>query len=203
MSDEQATLGKLTEATERDAIHVAILPVVATCQLWPGQAVNLIQDTNEVEPATGEEKDGIVDPFYHSPIYPGDRFYMCLMPGTVTGMRHHWEHPVIDMTPEMRAMQPFLCPKDFPAKGKAPAESEKWLRDWLSCADAPDFDTVIKAIKGESFEEDWISFRIDDEYFMCYGVDGHSAIPPEFWEHVENYLGSEVDVKPESFSCSC
>ena len=36
---------------------------------------------------------GVVDPFLHHDVNVGDRFWMCLYPGTVTTLRHHWTNP--------------------------------------------------------------------------------------------------------------
>jgi hypothetical protein len=61
----------------RDAIHIAVAPMVATAALHPGQRL----------------QNGIVDPFLTAPVQPGERYWLFLFPGTVTGMRHVWSHP--------------------------------------------------------------------------------------------------------------
>jgi hypothetical protein len=71
---------------KRDAIHVAVLPMVATNNLVPGQRL----------------RNGIVDPFRTDPvILPGERFWLFLYPGTVTGLRHVWTHPAFADEPEL------------------------------------------------------------------------------------------------------
>lgn len=71
-------LGQLAPAeAKRDAIHVAIIPVIAVRVLRPGEVLG----------------SGIVDPFLKQPVQPGERFYLCLHPGTVTSVRHDWDHP--------------------------------------------------------------------------------------------------------------
>lgn len=81
-------LGKLVSENEhrRDAIHIAMAPVTAPTQLVPGQHVdaNGNPDGKHV---------GIVDPFLTKPIKAGERFWLCLYPDTVTGIRHIWSHP--------------------------------------------------------------------------------------------------------------
>lgn len=101
----QPTLGQPIDATaQRDAIHVAIAPVVAPVDLQPGQHVDA--RGNLTPPHVG-----IVDPFRTGTICAGDRFYLCLYPNTVTSLRHEWEHPAF---------------KDLHA-------SEKWLRNYVRC----------------------------------------------------------------------
>src|SRR5690606_517238 len=80
---------------QRDAVHVAIFPATSDHQLYPGLRVKLVAGAHDkVEPAH-DGAIGIVDPFLFSAVMPGTRFYVCLMPNTVTGMRHHWEHPLV------------------------------------------------------------------------------------------------------------
>lgn len=75
---------------KRDAIHIAIAPVIAATNLRPGQHVGLIKDNIAGEVA---EPIGIVDPFLQSQVYKGEMFYLLLYQQTITGMRHHWKHP--------------------------------------------------------------------------------------------------------------
>lgn len=80
-------LGKLVPEHEhrRDAVHVAVAPVTAPERLDPGQHVCL-----NGNPHPYSEHVGIVDPFLLSPVEKGERFWLCLYPNTVTGIRHVW-----------------------------------------------------------------------------------------------------------------
>ena len=81
MSAEQLGLGKIiTGDAKRDAVHVAVIPCVATREMEPGERL----------------QNGIVDPFLTAPVYPGQRYWLWLYPGTVTSLRHVWEHPAFD-----------------------------------------------------------------------------------------------------------
>ncbi len=85
-------LGKLVEAgAVRDAVHVAVAPVVAKEKLAPGQPVGL--DGTTAKPV------GIVDPYLTAMVFPGQEFYLCLFPGTPISLRHDWQHPD-EVTPE-------------------------------------------------------------------------------------------------------
>jgi hypothetical protein len=79
-------LGQLVpdDVFARDAVHVAVIPMVALRVLEPGQRM----------------VHGIVDPFLPKPVQPGQRFYLFLFPGTVTGMTHAWQHPAFPAEPE-------------------------------------------------------------------------------------------------------
>lgn len=85
------TLGKKLDdsVTERDAIHVAILPVEAMEKLHAGQAVS-------ADGKAGGDSIGIVDPFLSAPVFPGERFWLFVTPNTITSLRHDWELPAID-----------------------------------------------------------------------------------------------------------
>ena len=83
-------LGHVPETRERDAVHVAIVPLTAACDLLPGQHVGLDSDS-KLTP-TGK-LIGIVDPYRVGMIRAGTSVYLCLYPDTVVGMRHEWQHP--------------------------------------------------------------------------------------------------------------
>lgn len=89
-------LGELVEELDqRDAVHVAIIAMEAGGYLPVGVGVRL----DEKHPGMVFESKwrgnsvGIVDPFLTSGVKPGERCWVLLFPGTVTGMRHVWQHP--------------------------------------------------------------------------------------------------------------
>jgi hypothetical protein len=43
----------------------------------------------------------------------------------------------------------------------------------------------------------------DEEYFFVGDLDGHCAIPSEFWDHIEIITGKKMNIRPGYFSCSC
>ena len=91
MNDTQENIGKLLKGkVSRDAIHIAVAPMIAGDHMLPGQHVALHGADTAI--VTGKPI-GIVDPFLKNPVMPGDRFYVFLYPGTITSLHHQWSHP--------------------------------------------------------------------------------------------------------------
>lgn len=94
MSDTK--LGQLLDSTAtRDAIHIAIAPVIAAHSLVPGAHVGLNEKGEALYTAS---PIGIVDPFLAAMVKAGERFYLCLYQQTVTDLRHHWQHPAFNVS---------------------------------------------------------------------------------------------------------
>ncbi len=72
----------------RDAIHVAIAPMIAAQNLKPGDHVGFygFGDTQEI--IKNDAPVGIVDPYLTTPIKKGEHFYLFLYPNTITALRH-------------------------------------------------------------------------------------------------------------------
>jgi hemin uptake protein HemP len=96
---DQPKLGTVpTESDGRDAVHVAIIPVRANELLQPGEHVGLRHDG--LASVSAAKDIGVVDPFRKTPVKPGERFWLCLYPQSITSLRHVWAHP--DFTEEPR-----------------------------------------------------------------------------------------------------
>lgn len=93
--DNAPKLGELLPAEEfrRDCVHVAIAPVTASVRMRPGCRVGLSEDRQEAEISSSDECVGIVDPFLTEDVLPGQRFWLVLFPGSITGLRHVWQSP--------------------------------------------------------------------------------------------------------------
>lgn len=175
-TDALETIGNIIDEREkRDAIHLAVEPVLAAEKLFPGQDVG--------PDGTTKNPVGIVDPFLKSPVFPGQRFWLVVYPRQIHSLRHVWTHPAFIDEPEVQGVAPALHKK---------AASEAWLREFISRADCPDYETVIAA-----------AAHNDEEYLQFNGSDAHGDIPPEFWDHVEVVTGRKVPKRATYFSCSC
>jgi hypothetical protein len=180
--DPIKSIGKVLVGSEqRDAIHIAIAPVVAEMTLSPGWHVGLTDDGKATINATA--KVGIVDPFLRDIVKEGERFYLFLYPNTVTSLRHEWTHP---------AFGPSTPPKG------TKEESERWLMEYAkkqNCYDEPElaFGRLINGLK------------TGDLFFHGSNLHGRYDLDneEELKEHAERYLGIEINFGRFEFSCSC
>lgn len=182
-------LGKLIEgAALRDAVHIAVVPLIAGKDLWKGDVVKLSSIDKEIAlDATYSRDDaiGIVDPFLNNHHVPqGSKFWCYLFPNSVTGMRHHWQHPILDRPPMALS-----------------GDSEKWLCGFAERWNF-DYDEMISA--GIGANTDW-------RYVTARGYDLHSAEElgedhDLFWSHLEAMTGMTFDEAHREgmgWSCSC
>ena len=191
MSD--VLLGETPTVDYRDAIHVAVIPMVADVMLRPGQRVGVLNG----RAGPGWKEIGIVDPFLVDVVPRGEKFWLCLFPGSVEGMRHHWQHSSFseDMEPEVRSGNK--------------ESSEHWIRTYLDGADCTiTYEELLELVKNEKCGNHdeygyWNGYSIDGEYLHSSGSDSHGPIRSELWDHLEIVTGKKVVNRPHSFSCSC
>jgi hypothetical protein len=177
---EAQNIGKLIEGQQiRDAVHVAIAPVVAGSVLQPGQHVGLIGDKASKDLKT----IGIVDPFLRQDVQPGEKFWLFLYPGTITSLKHLWTHPAFnDKDTRVEAFSP------------APA-AHIWLREYAEELGV-EFDVLIAGAD---------QFLIDGDYVEDGGKYESVYVNDEFWTHYELYRSKVVPEEDRGnfFSCSC
>lgn len=101
-TDALETLGMIHFKPEaRDAIHLAVEPVVAGMNLKVGQRIGIINGTAYATGADVFTKEGqikapyhgIVDPFLPNGPNMLDKFWFVMAPRMVQSLRHVWEHP--------------------------------------------------------------------------------------------------------------
>lgn len=184
-TDALDTLGTIIESGERDAIHLAVEPVMAGEKLHPGQDICI---HNGAAHNVGMGKAlGIVDPFLKGPVSKGERFWLIVYPRQITSLRHVWSHP--DFAEVAPGLLPTKSLKEI---------SEAWLREFIGQADCPSYETVIAHAIGEGGSHQW-----SDAHLHFDGMDAHGEIPDEFWDHVEAVTGYKAPNRAKYFSCGC
>lgn len=184
-------LGQIIEpgrAAERDAIHVAVAPVIAGQNLRPRDKLMFAkgQENTVMGAAPHQKSFGIVDPFLEGFVRKGDRFWAWLTPGTITSLRHDWTHP--EFGTELPAP---VAPE--------PVNSEKWLREFAETA-GMSYKLLLE--RGHSF------IAYDDVWTEQDGETARDAIydvgAANFWKHYEAVTGQRPDdIEDAPFSCSC
>jgi len=171
---ENLGLGKLiTTPQQRDAIHIAIAPVVAVERLKPGQRAGFDEPGNRRVRAR-LDGPGIVDPFLQRDVEPEQEFWLWLDPGSVTGLRHDWSHPAFAANePDGKKAEAVMVMERFAndcgvsyeeamqfAKGYAECGHYKNVGEWEGYKDA-DWDSmwnayeVLTGTKVESDNRGW------------------------------------------------
>jgi len=177
-TDALETLGQIIDDNQkRDAIHLAVIPMVAVGKLFAGQDIGLVD--GGAGPC--DNPLGIVDPFLKVVVQPGQRFWMVLYPRMVTSLRHVWTHPAFG--DELSREAPDDASKAWMARFAA--EAGLSVDDLIEGADA----------------------RIQHGEYLCDGGRWEGFVtPPEFWTHYEAVTGRVVPDTEKSaaiFTCSC
>jgi hypothetical protein len=181
----------IDETAQRDAIHIAVAPVIASQILAAGDHIGFLPGSTEEVAGVAPTITplGIVDPYLRQPVGVGQRFWMFLYPQTVTGMRHHWTHPAFEAQPvtgataDSRAWIEAFAVELDQTYNRLMAAAEYWLdgeRDGVNWNDNYTYDN------SETYK------RVDSEKW------------PIFWKHYEIVTG--VTVKNHGatfFTCSC
>lgn len=186
--DADVNLGfKPSDNASRDAIHIAVIPMIAGERLLVASRVSVFD--GECFIYRGDrEAVGIVDPYRRTAVNKGDRFWLCLFPKTVTSLRHHWEHPEF--------------PADEPEPQKPQVseleESERWLREYakaMNPEDSPN-NAYTRLIYG-----------LESGELFAHGSDLHGLADvtdaEELKYHAEKVLGIKIDFGNFTFRCSC
>lgn len=128
------------EGARRDAVHVAVVPCVAGRAMEAGQKVLLIDGKGY--PCESISKSiGVVDPWCGG-VSAGGRFWLCLKPGTITGLRHVWTHPAFTDTPQEKV-----------------AASKAWLEE-VAERYGTDYHTMLHYME----QDDYINKGEDESY---------------------------------------
>jgi hypothetical protein len=187
-TDALETLGMIINETQkRDAIHLAVEPVIAKERLLPGQNVGVN--------GTTENPVGIVDPFLKQPVEVGERFWLVVYPRQIHSLRHVWTHP------------------DFPdeiidKKEQNIIDSIEWIKNFVREIQEKAAVYEYKPINYEDLMEGAKNYIETRKKFSIGGyVDG---IPDEFWIHYiiitgekEAYKFINSESEGNFFMCYC
>jgi len=201
-TDALETLGTapLGPNEARDAIHLAVEPVIAGEKLFAGQDIGLVQTAGGVVAMRQPVADkllGIVDPFLNGPVYPGDRFWLIVYPRQIKSLRHVWEHPDFE---NLTGLEPAVLPKASKAKKAAPSP-EQVAKDWI--------ENYAFGL-GVSYDDlmwNAEAYQRDDWHYWVHPTDGGrfegEELSYEFWERYAVATGKPVDKTGSFFSCAC
>jgi hypothetical protein len=192
-TDALETLGTypIPDNSGRDAIHLAVEPVIAGHQLRPGERVK-IEEGFAV--AASHDATGIVDPFLSGLVQSGQRFWFVVLPRTITSLRHVWSHPAFpeEASYHADADEHYVTDK---------AASEAWMKAWA------------KEHVSEDYYGDEDS-KVSDESAYAFAIEAgrnthigpyesaRDYINDEWWTHWETITGKRGE-RGAYFSCSC
>ena len=91
----------------RDAIHIAIAPVIARETTSPGKHVGIVGHTDEIQmdgsvvsravvSVHAVRTIGIIDPFLTKDAAEGQRIWLFIYPNQIRSLTHLWTHPAFD-----------------------------------------------------------------------------------------------------------
>ncbi len=192
MSDTLRIGSIIVTPQNRDAVHMAIIPMIAGKRLYPSSHVGTIDGKHAFE---YDDRDlsvksiGIVDPFLKDCVEKGQEFWLFLYPGSITSLRHDWTHPDLD----------FQCvdhvDRDADKEDEGIAISRKWIEDYANSLGLGYQELMSGAANHVSH----------DDYLSRGGLLEGIGTDPEFWIHYMNITGTIVDSSKADnfFSCSC
>ncbi len=187
-TDALETLGMIIgPAEKRDAIHLAVEPVIAGMPLRAGDHLRMA-DGKAMYCRQGDSRAlGIADPFLDGPIEIGQRFWLIIYPRQIKSLRHVWSHPAFPDEPALADLKPAVDPLK--------AESEEWMR-----AEAQRLDTGYHSLIDAARE-----YVRDGEYFIEGGKFEGESLSSDFWRHWERITGESAGDKfgDDFLSCSC
>jgi hypothetical protein len=190
MSQDNLFLKKLTDEDVgvRDALHIAVIVAKVREPVWPGDHVGIkkIDGTYYVS-YSFRPHVAVVNPFEKDKKYD-DTCLLCLYPGSISSLRHAWEHDSFDHDSYSKKLE------------KRYEDSHiGWITKWAACY-GMDFDEVVEYGKRYVEYGDYVNHgpRFDGE-----------SVPDEFWTHyneLDGIKGTKYENKDGGgsfFTCSC
>ena len=187
-TDALETLGTIIDQTAgRDAVHIAVEPLIAAHSLRPGDHVGILPNGLA---GYCEKALGIVDPFLKTTVDAGKSFWLLLYPRQITSLRHVWSHPAFteDPVPTVRRIVASERDSDVLADGAG--------------AKGVSLDDLMKAI------DEYLTERESggQSSSICFGDDiEYGELPLDFWDAYERVTGRKVpqEFRNVYFRCAC
>ncbi len=200
MNKSEITLGKIIEGdANRDAIHIAVAPVVAISRLAPGQDIGFMESDNQVLVGICDKPIGIVDPFLYRMVFKDQKFWMFLYPNTITSLRHDWTHPAFESVQSAD-------------KGTSLESSMKWMENFAAEHHYfpnyyTDGETSVPYTAEEIINHVTDFLKTGDRYVQQGSESLRDCTnSAEFWRHYERITGNDPgdDARKEvPFCCTC
>lgn len=189
MSKPTLEIGKLiTKPEGRDAIHIAIAPVIAKRTLKPGQRVGLVNGTTTIVTSASDNFIGIVDPFLERNVEKGEHFWLFLYPNTVTSLKHEWTHPAFEGAQQGENLIE-----------KQRQDSKEWLTDFAGQLEMS-YTELMEAAENYVKTGNYYCLNFDTPD-ICYEKAS------EMWKHIaiatSNPFDLPADREESIFRCAC
>lgn len=189
MKADAPKLGQLIEGEGfRDAIHIAVISGRLKGSTFPGFETGICSDG---EFSNAMPTIGVIDPFLPSTtqLKKGDHVWVLLKPNSINGLRHVWSHP--DIPNEFNGEQNSTITK------ADVSDAEKWLREYAARVNSyiEDPNDAFKKLISEA----------KDGNVFFYGSDCHDSgdVDPDFFRHISEFLGQNLNRDSFEYSCSC
>jgi len=193
--DTLKKLGSVRAKDEgRDAVHIAVLTLQAKENFTVPPIGNLWVNAEGDLSYSSLMAVGIIDPFLQRGLLveKGDWYYVYLKPGSITGLRHVWDH----------AAFPETTPVVLTPHGEMIEAAKDRVRGFCEHADMSlDYFGFIELFQtGESGHFSW-----DGEGSIYAGDEEISAdVPLSIVRDVELIIGRELGVQGDLyFRCAC
>jgi hypothetical protein len=209
------------EVAERDAVHIAVVPIVASERIGAGCPVGLSPTGEAVNYFRYPTKAvGVADPYLLKDVQKGERFYLFLKPNTITALRHEWTHPAFDLStpaPNTQSLPSAAARRRAATRAAAPAPlamqqkihptahavaemlttsaHKQLLMDFANQIDIS-LDELIDGARDYAQRGEYMS---EGEKFESV------SIPKGFWEAYQAFTQEVVPAESQDnfFSCSC
>jgi len=197
MNKHEVVLGQIIEGdVSRDAIHIAVAPVVASSKLLPSQDIGMVDpQNNPTWVGACNNPIGIVDPFLTSVVITGTKFWMFLYPNTITSLRHDWTHPAFESVQSTDRVASLQWMKNFAAE-------HYYYPNYYTQGEKPVNYTAEEIINHAT------DFLKTGDKHVQQGSESlrDSTDSIEFWQHHEAITGIETgdnDRMDVPFCCTC